>query len=751
MKRYQSWGLALAFALLVFGFFYQTIFYQKLPVPSDTLVGLYHPWRDRYAEMYPRGIPFKNFLITDPVRQQIPWRKLVVDSWKNGKRPAWNPYTFMGVPLNANIQAASFYPFNILFLFLDFPLAWSLLIILQPFLGGIFMYVYLRSLRLSQMASGIGMISWIFCGFAISWLTWGTIVHTALWLPLMLLCIDELTRLRKKAVHYFVWSLGLACGIIMTVLAGHIQVALYTLSLILIYFVYRVSKLHVKKVSIGWFIGAVLLSGICTIVQWGPMAQFVAESGRVDALNTWKNAGWFLPWYHLVQFVVPDFFGNPSTLNYWGEWNYGEFIGYIGIIPLIFASSVFGMKGLPRFFTIILGIALVMMVSNSVSRIPYIFHMPIVGSLQPTRLMVLVDFSLAVLSAFGFDYFVKKSTKYVYVSVLLYGIFIMALWMLVLGGKIFIPSKEVLDHLLVAKRNLILPTVLFVGFLVWFFVYTLVRKVRIRILGYLVLLVIIIVDIYRFGWKYTPFTDTSYFFPETRVIQFLRSQPKPFRIMSLDDRILPPNVSGYFGIESIEGYDPIAPKNYETFLLANEYGKITSDIHSGFNRIYTIRNIDSNLFPYFNVKYLLSLADIDRPFLKEVLREGNTRVYEYTNVIPRVYIADRIQRVDSDMAELDAVVSNPSGRVGVFNGFMSVLNMPLLGGETVEIYEYSSDTIKIKARVINERFLVILNRYDPHWTVTIDKDIRPSLIRANYLFMGVVVPSGTHDIILSYQ
>ena len=56
----------------------------KLPVPSDTLVGLYHPWRDLYRDTNPRGVPFKNFLITDPVRQQIPWRKIVIDQWKEG-------------------------------------------------------------------------------------------------------------------------------------------------------------------------------------------------------------------------------------------------------------------------------------------------------------------------------------------------------------------------------------------------------------------------------------------------------------------------------------------------------------------------------------------------------------------------------------------------------------------------------------------------------------------------------------------
>ncbi len=61
-----------------------------MPIPADTIVGLYHPFKDLYAKEYPNGIPYKNFLTTDPVRQQYPWRSLTIDNEKNGKLPLWN-------------------------------------------------------------------------------------------------------------------------------------------------------------------------------------------------------------------------------------------------------------------------------------------------------------------------------------------------------------------------------------------------------------------------------------------------------------------------------------------------------------------------------------------------------------------------------------------------------------------------------------------------------------------------------------
>src|SRR6478672_872821 len=124
MKKF----LPIIFLMIVISaFFSPFIYHNKLPIPSDTIIGLYNPFRDLYAKDYPNGIPFKNPLITDPVRQQYPWRSLVIDTEKKLALPLWNPYSFSGAPLLANFQASVFYPLNI-FLY-RFPLGWSLLVL----------------------------------------------------------------------------------------------------------------------------------------------------------------------------------------------------------------------------------------------------------------------------------------------------------------------------------------------------------------------------------------------------------------------------------------------------------------------------------------------------------------------------------------------------------------------------------------------------------------------------------------------
>ena len=182
--------LSLVF-IVVSLFFKDFILQNKLPIPSDTIVGLYYPYKDLYTKEYPRGVPFKNFMITDPIRQQYPWKNLSINLLKKGELPLWNPYTFAGQPLLANFQSGAFYPFNIVFFILSFPYAWSVFIILQSILSLIFTFLYLNNLKLDKRASFFGALAFAFGGFSISWLEWGNVIHTALWLPLILLSIDK--------------------------------------------------------------------------------------------------------------------------------------------------------------------------------------------------------------------------------------------------------------------------------------------------------------------------------------------------------------------------------------------------------------------------------------------------------------------------------------------------------------------------------------------------------------------------------
>ena len=173
----------------------------------------------------------------------------------------------------------------------------------QTILGGLFMWFYLRSLKLHWESQVLGILSWVGSGFFVAWLEWNTLVQVAIWIPLILLSLD------KK------WWLVFIVALTSSFFAGHTQIFLYVFILTVSYAVYQ------RKIGLG-FILSLFQNGI-----------------RNVGIN---ESEWFLPWQNLVQFIAPDFFGNPATLNYFGVWNYGEFIGYVGIVPLIFV--LFGLN-----------------------------------------------------------------------------------------------------------------------------------------------------------------------------------------------------------------------------------------------------------------------------------------------------------------------------------------------------------------------------------------------------------------------
>ena len=747
--RIRDWSLTSVALIVLVGliFYYPVIFRGHLPVPTDSLVGLYHPYRDYFAPAFPRGVPFKNFLITDPVRQQIPWRKIAIEQWKAGSIPWWNPFSFAGAPLAGNSQAGAFYPFNVVFLISDFAVSWTALIVSQTILSGIFMYAYLRKLRLHPAAVLLGSFAWSYSGFHIAWLEWGTIVHAALWLPVMLLSIDSVREGENGKRWYPVFVASASASL----LAGHAQVAFYVLAVVCVYGLWRLRD--GQKKHLLFFMYALVFCITITAIQWIPNLEAIRQSARVSAETLWKTDGWFLPWKHLIQFIAPDYFGNPSTLNYWGQWNYGEFIGYVGMLPFIFAVSrlIFPTAD-TIFWTVVTSVSVILMLPNPVSRLPYVLNIPLLASLQPTRLMVVTDFALSVLAAYGLNAWMSGKKTYVNKTLIAFGLVLAGLWVWILYHLAPSADATLADNLSVSRRNLVLPTLLWVAGVSVIGGARVFRRTKyVKQIVLAVIFVIILTDLLRFSWKFTPFTPREYFYPRTESLTFLMNQAKPFRILTLDDRILPPDTSGFYGIESAEGYDPLYLREYGDFIGVLGHGN-PDTIHSDFQRIITIRTIDSPLLPLLNVRFILSLSDLQFPHLTKVFQEGETRIYEYDGYLPRAFFAYKTATPDESGSPYDLLFGDDvrNGSTAVVEHDMRVPSVPMKDYEYVRITSYTAGRITVDVSADVPRMLVVLNQYYPGWTATVD-GVKSEIVRTNAIFQGVRIEQGLHTVELTYR
>lgn len=761
MKKY--WPILVIFIVNII-FFWQFILKGDLPIPTDTIVGLYHPWRDLYQKTNPQGVPFKNFLITDPVRQQYPWRYLSLKQLFSGEMPLWNPYSFAGYPLLANLQSAFFYPLNILYLFLPFNLGWSLQIFLQPLLTSLFLYLYLRELNLRKEASLLGAISFSFSGFSMAWLEWNTLLQVALWLPLVLLLEEKILsflskRINNKKIIFFITLLILFKSFYL--LAGHLQTAFYLAIFSAIYLIVRVWQIYLSlnveqkkkflKSIILFILIDIIIISILISVQFIPLFQFILNSERSTNTLSWTKEGWFIPYVQLLQFLVPDFFGNPATLNYWGTWNYAEMVGYLGIFPLMVATAamIWRRDRKTLFFGFFFFVCLVLATPTFFAKLPFILQIPIISTSQPTRLLFLIDFSLSVLAALGFDYLLRIKIKLKQIAkLIIFFLFLFSLlWLILIFGKQYLPLTW-LNNFTVIKRNLTLPTVLVLVsslLLIAFFI----RRIKISTIIASLLITLTIFDLLRFGLKFNPFVKKDFLFPETKTIRFLteKKQTDIFRIMTTDDRLFPPNFSNYYQIQDVAGYDPLFPRDYAELVAAWERNK--PDIsYIDFNRIISPKDYSSRIADLLNVKYVLSLSDLTSKKLVKVISEGQTSVYENKNVFKRAFLVNSYYFAENKQRAIEAFF-NPGvdlSRTAIVYEPVKIDSSQLnLSVETVKITKYTENEIQIEANTSSTRLLVLTDTYYPSWKVYIDGR-ESKILKVDYAFRGVIIPKGRHII-----
>ena len=503
-----------------------------IPAPLDFLVGFFAPWQGGY------NLPIKNPAIPDVVNQIIPWKIFTVSEWQQGRVPLWNPYNFSGTPHAANWQSAAFYPLNFIFMLLRFDTAWSLYVLLQPLLAGLFTYGYTRCLKLSRPAALLASLAFMWSGFMTAWFEWGTLGHALLWLPAALWAIE-----RSKIIAA---TLFLA----LSLLAGHLQTSLYVILLCGIYYYFRHRRFWVSVIL-------TMTPFLFTAFQLFPSLELYFNSFRSQ-----ENAiEWFqafrMPVYSLITWFAPDFFGSPVTRNSFTDHSYVEMTGYIGLIPFLLALATLLIKNKSihiKFFWWIIIASLALSLKTPLANLTAWLHIPVFSSSSPARIIGLVSFSLSILAGFGLDYLPKLNLK----KFLLGFTFLFAtLWL-----------TTFMLHLPVSQRNLILPSIIFIIFITLVVIRASLRSII--FIPYL-LFIVTAADLFRFHHKFTPYTDRALWYPQMNFITFLQENQGIDRSFGIFDGQL--NLP--FKIYSAEGYDTLFPKTYGQLLELNALGRVS--------------------------------------------------------------------------------------------------------------------------------------------------------------------------------
>lgn len=640
----------------------------------------------------------------------------------------------------ANFQSSIFFPLNLLLLIPN-GVGWNLLILSQLVLGLIGMYLFLSVYTKSKISTLFGSVCFVFSGYAIGWLEWGNIGFLIGLLPLSLYQINSLYKdfKLKKLIFLFI-------DVVLILLVGHLQFAFYAIAAITGFILYM--SIFNSAARVTFLIASTVITAILTTsFQLIPTFELIGNSMRGLDISYIGQSDWFIPRKHFISLLSPDFFGSPARLNYWGVWNHLEFNMSISVVGLVIVFFTPLKRKINIFLFPLLLIALLFATQNPISLIIYQNKIPFLSSAQPSRLIFLIIFCLSVFAAQGMDqlYKLQISFKKIIITSTMFTTLMVILYMETTYNFDIFQPIDYAKNLATAQRNLILPAILL------FFALLVIIVSKFKLLPQKILLSILLVTTaLELAYSANRFLSTStsdMFYPNTSLIQFLKHDEGVFRFATTDDRIMPPNLSAVYKLQSVDGYDPLYLKNYAQLVSMIETGK-TEDIK--FNRIIRPKNHKSNLFKLLNAKYILALDELGDPF-KLVFHEGDSRVYIDPTTNERAYFAEKTTLVKSDEESkiklLDADFDPKKDAVVFKTQSKSYTVSP---DDKVEIHNYQSSEIKLSTETKNDSFLVLLDTYYPGWKAKIDGRSIP-VYRTNHAFRGISVPAGRHEIVFYYR
>ncbi len=269
----------------------------------------------------------------DNLQQNYPLHVLVGSMFRHGQLPFWNSYIFSGTPLLAGFNAGAFYPLVGFFVVLPDRAAWIATEVVVFSAVGIGMYVFLRAMALSTVASLLGACTFAFAGTVLSQVNHLDMTEGFVAIPWMLLAVLHIVRSGRWR-----WSIVLGVAFASVILAGAPE-AMLDEALLVIAFAALSAGFDAGR---WWRVlsrcgaGAVLALSLAAI-QWLPGIEAISNSQRAGNGAAFAALGGF-PLRFSVFSLVPYInggYGNLGEHRYFGGYNLPEVGIYLGILPLI--------------------------------------------------------------------------------------------------------------------------------------------------------------------------------------------------------------------------------------------------------------------------------------------------------------------------------------------------------------------------------------------------------------------------------
>lgn len=500
----------------------------------------------------------------------------------------WTTLLQSGYPIASDPQAQSWYPLRLLFSYFH---AWNSFVISAYVLSSYFAYIYVYMITKSHFSSLMSGIIYSMSGFMMAHLGHTTIIHNAVWIPLLIAAFE---RLRHNLTLR--WFSVASIAVSLSILAGHTQIFIYTLGLAVTY-----------SVALGWFavIGrlryylsclAILALGLSlSAIQLLPSSELASMTPR-KMLSFSEFSSYSLRLYQVVSLIFPYLYGGlPASiynLPMFGEWNGTELTGYIGLLPLMTAFIGFiahRSKPMAWFWMIVGLFAFFLVLGDAIPLAKLMYHLPIYNKFRaPARHFVEIALAISVLSGLGLTTIERQTVKQslvpttialgsVLLLISLIGIFLFQSSLRMMAEKSGITRLELSPW---ANAAIGVPLLIFVVSSVVLFYWSRAPGSYFR---RILCACVFILDLASFGmfyeWRYSAQTRDILNLPSyaERYKEVLNAEKQ--RMLPINGGLgqlteIPPNISKHWGIPSASGYGPLILDRISRLLSMGTWGGI---------------------------------------------------------------------------------------------------------------------------------------------------------------------------------
>lgn len=725
---------SLILVVILTAFLWQPIFQGKTITASD-LIYFYYPHKSIDTE---HGINPANPILSDQILQFQPWRAFMKGEIEKGIVPLWNPNMALGSPMIGNDQSAIFYPLNWFFLFLPYQSAILLNVFIKLFIAGFGMFLFIRSLRLNKISAILAGILFMFSGTLIVWQNY-PMGDTAVWLPLILFLINQWLN-SKKLIYLPLYTLVVA----LQFFSGHVETSLHIFTLAGLFFLlksflpFKGIKLTLKKTAL--FAGFTILGLAIASVQILPFYEYLNVSQAAAGREAGPNP-YYLPLENIANLFVPKFFGSPRDNNWWfkhGLANYNEVnMGYSGILSFIFAGLAlfcisrgrsvkeFFQKNKYILFFTSLNIFFFLIVFHFKPLFFLFTKLPLFNITANTRFLLIMSFSTIVLFSFGLNYLLKNKNEECHQKTKII-LLLSPICLLILASILCFFAWQQLNIANPLNKTEITSyiaknIILFFGLIIFTLISILgfIKKWIGKKVFVVIIALLIIIDMFCFGFNFNPAQKMDQIFPQTPGLQFLQKNIENSRVMFLGAVMLP-NLSTAYNLPEVRSYDAMGVKPVKDF--RKKIGDMNRPLEFIFSFYPKTANLlavkyfatapDENIFKYHGTSYYYPL----------VYKDQDLKIYQNPYAFNRAFVAENIKSLPG------AQYANASTQIS--------LNQ--------------SNRIEVQAQSDKDAYLVLSDSFYPGWKAYVDGE-ESKILLAYSALRAVRLPKGEHKVIFSYE